>query len=104
MGGEFNGLRFLTGYTSDYPHLNLDSNSVTTTTIEKEKNSSTTSSSNKKNKNEMDVLIALDACDTALDDAIYCGITNNARVIVTAPCCHKQLRTPIDKRYKNINK
>ena len=41
---------------------------------------------------EIDMLIALHACDTATDDAIYKGIKANAKVIVCAPCCHKQIR------------
>ena len=40
----------------------------------------------------LDVLVALHACDTVTDDALWCGITNHARVIVTVPCCHKQVR------------
>lgn len=39
-----------------------------------------------------DILIALHACDTATDDAIYSGIQAEAKVIVVAPCCHKQIR------------
>lgn len=39
-----------------------------------------------------DILIALHACDTATDDAIYRGIEAQARLIVCAPCCHKQIR------------
>ena len=39
-----------------------------------------------------DVLIALHACDTATDDAIYKGVAAKASIIVTAPCCHKELR------------
>lgn len=39
-----------------------------------------------------DVLIALHACDTATDDAIASGIRAGARLIVCAPCCHKQVR------------
>lgn len=39
-----------------------------------------------------DMLIALHACDTATDDAIYKGIEANAKVIIVAPCCHKQIR------------
>ncbi len=39
-----------------------------------------------------DILIALHACDTATDDAIYKGIQAQADLIVTAPCCHKQVR------------
>jgi DNA-binding cell septation regulator SpoVG len=41
---------------------------------------------------KMDILIALHACDTATDDAIYQGITSNSSIIITAPCCHKQIR------------
>lgn len=41
---------------------------------------------------KMDMLIALHACDTATDDAIYRGMQANAKVIICAPCCHKQIR------------
>jgi SAM-dependent methyltransferase len=44
-----------------------------------------------------DVLIALHACDTATDEAIYKGITSNASLIVVAPCCHKQIRREMEK-------
>lgn len=43
----------------------------------------------------VDMLIALHACDTATDDAIYKGIKANAKIIVCAPCCHKQIRKQI---------
>lgn len=46
---------------------------------------------------EIHVLIALHACDTATDEAIYKGITGNADLIVVAPCCHKQIRREIEK-------
>lgn len=39
-----------------------------------------------------DMLIALHACDTATDDAIYKGITTGTQYIIVAPCCHKQVR------------
>ena len=42
--------------------------------------------------NEIDVIIALHACDTATDLAIYKGIKAGAELIVCAPCCHKQVR------------
>ncbi|NOR46301.1 MAG: methyltransferase [Candidatus Delongbacteria bacterium] len=38
------------------------------------------------------MLIALHACDTATDDAIFKGITSNVEIIVVSPCCHKQVR------------
>jgi SAM-dependent methyltransferase len=45
----------------------------------------------------VDALIALHACDTATDDAIRRGIELNARLIVVAPCCHKELRPQLSK-------
>ncbi|MHA4893153.1 class I SAM-dependent methyltransferase [Pedobacter sp. PWIIR3] len=46
---------------------------------------------------KMDILIALHACDTATDDAIYKGIKADASLIVVAPCCHKQIRREMEK-------
>jgi SAM-dependent methyltransferase len=40
----------------------------------------------------LDMLIALHACDTATDLALAAGIRNEAKIIVAAPCCHKQIR------------
>ncbi len=42
-----------------------------------------------------DVTIALHACDTATDDAIYKGIQSHSSLIILAPCCHKQVRKQI---------
>jgi tRNA A58 N-methylase Trm61 len=54
----------------------------------------------------IDMLIALHACDTATDDAIYKGIKANAKVIICAPCCHKQIRKQMipENELKNITK
>ncbi len=41
---------------------------------------------------ELNMLIALHACDTATDDALYKAITAKADIVVCAPCCHKQVR------------
>jgi SAM-dependent methyltransferase len=54
------------------------------------------------NSDSANVLIALHACDTATDDAIYKGIKAEADLIVVAPCCHKQIRREIEKS-KNSN-
>lgn len=43
----------------------------------------------------VDILIALHACDTATDDAIFKGIRAGAEMIVVAPCCHKEIRRQI---------
>ena len=45
----------------------------------------------------LNLLIALHACDTATDDAIFKGIKANAELIVVAPCCHKQIRREIER-------
>lgn len=39
-----------------------------------------------------DILIALHACDTATDDALYRGISAGAALLVVSPCCQKELR------------
>jgi SAM-dependent methyltransferase len=43
-----------------------------------------------------DAVIALHACDTATDDAIYQGIRAGAELIAVAPCCHKQIRRQME--------
>lgn len=47
-----------------------------------------------------DMLIALHACDTATDDALYKGIMAEAALIVVAPCCHKQIRKELESTPK----
>ncbi len=46
---------------------------------------------------QLDVLIALHACNTATDDAIIKGIEYGAKLIICAPCCHKQIRQEMEK-------
>jgi SAM-dependent methyltransferase len=38
------------------------------------------------------ITIALHACDTATDDALYRGIQAQSALIILSPCCHKQIR------------
>ena len=40
----------------------------------------------------VDVMIALHACDTATDHALDLGLRAGARILIAAPCCHKELR------------
>ena len=41
---------------------------------------------------DADILIALHACNTATDDAIFKGISAKTGLIIVAPCCHQELR------------
>ena len=40
----------------------------------------------------LDMLIALHACDTATDDALFQGMQAGAELMIVAPCCQKQVR------------
>lgn len=55
---------------------------------------------------DVDILIALHACNTATDDAIFQGIKVEADLIVVAPCCHQEIRPQITapEMLKNILK
>lgn len=39
-----------------------------------------------------DVIVALHACDTATDLALYRGVTSGAALVLAVPCCQKELR------------
>ena len=62
---EFENLKFVHGWIGDYELKNVD------------------------------ILIALHACNTATDDAIFKGIKAEADLIVVAPCCHQEIRPQI---------
>lgn len=49
----------------------------------------------------MNMLVALHACDTATDDAIFCGINAKADIIIVSPCCQKEIRRQIETSYQN---
>lgn len=40
----------------------------------------------------LDLMIALHACDIATDHALHVGLQSGARIIMSSPCCHKELR------------
>ena len=50
-----------------------------------------------------DVVIALHACDIATDMAIAKGLEAEAKYIVVAPCCHKQIRKAMQKSETVLN-
>lgn len=41
---------------------------------------------------QVDVMVALHACDVATDFALHTGVRLEAAMIICAPCCHKELR------------
>ena len=43
----------------------------------------------------VDIVIALHACDTATDDALFQGIRQRAAMLVCSPCCHRELRSQL---------
>lgn len=45
---------------------------------------------------DIDLLIALHACNTATDDAIFKGIISNCSIIILSPCCHQQIRPELN--------
>ena len=44
---------------------------------------------------KVDALIALHACNTATDHALFRGIQLKAKLIVVAPCCHQEVRSQL---------
>jgi SAM-dependent methyltransferase len=84
LGGSFSSLKFEEGTIQQIVHqaatLQSDSASRKTST----------------EFPHVEILVALHACDTATDDALYAGILRNAGIIVVAPCCHKELRPQLD--------
>jgi hypothetical protein len=44
---------------------------------------------------ELDILVALHACDTATDEALFRGVRKGAALLLTSPCCHQELRPQI---------
>ena len=42
-------------------------------------------------KHYYDAVISLHACDTATDDALLLGMNKKSRIIVSAPCCQKEI-------------
>lgn len=50
---------------------------------------------------EISLLMALHACDTATDEALALGIEGGASLIVVSPCCHHDLQKQIAQHIKD---
>lgn len=50
----------------------------------------------------VDILLALHACDTATDDAIFRGIAGRAELILVAPCCQHELAPQLSERHSPV--
>jgi SAM-dependent methyltransferase len=94
LGGDFDSLKFVEGTIGDSRDNNLLKN----------KQLSQDDCLNSEPSKTFDILIALHACDTATDDAIYYAIARGADIIVTAPCCQHELRPQIDKHALQLSK
>jgi hypothetical protein len=53
-------------------------------------------------KQEPNIVCTLHACDTATDEAIAKAIELNARFIVAAPCCQRQILRQLDKTSEKV--
>lgn len=88
LGDDFRSLRFVEGAIENF----LPSNQIG----ESEINEAPEHTGDNGDESSLDILIALHACDTATDDSLWFGIKKNAKVIVSAPCCHKEVRKQLD--------
>ncbi|KAL7431512.1 hypothetical protein ACHAXH_007621 [Discostella pseudostelligera] len=84
LGGEFTTLTFVEGSIESAPNNLFEHDRIPD------------------GESTLDILIALHACDTATDDALWFAIARDVDIIVTAPCCQHELRPQID-RYAAAN-
>lgn len=60
---------------------------------------------NKEIPDQVDIVTALHACDTATDDAIRFGLMKKAKFMVLVPCCQAEMATVLRKgKGKNLGK
>ena len=91
LGGVFNSLTFVEGTIGDTEEF-------------QNKEFSQNDGSSSPSTSTLDILIALHACDTATDDAMWYAIARKADIIVTAPCCQHELRPQIDQYASLLSK
>lgn len=55
---------------------------------------------------DVDILIALHACDTATDDALALGLRSNMKYLFCAPCCQAEIAaqlTTVESTFETVN-
>jgi hypothetical protein len=52
---------------------------------------------------DVDVFVALHACDTATDDALAWAINAGSKVILAASCCHHDLHQQVERSPEALN-
>ena len=80
---------------SDFDSLNFEAGTI------EEVVAQASDASKQKDEGTLSVLVALHACDTATDDALYSAIAQNSDIIVVAPCCHKQVRPQLNAHFSS---
>lgn len=84
LGHEFESLKFIQG-SMGKKQRNLGNK------LSFDVDGSSNSNSTEGGISTLDVLIATHLCDTATDDAIWYGISQNADIMVLTPCCQNEL-------------
>ena len=88
LGSPFDTLQFVTSTIEEYTQSTVRSRMMAQTSAD--------DNDDDHDAEDYQILIALHACDTATDDALWAGIQQEMDLLVVAPCCHRQVRPQLD--------